>query len=60
VTDLTLITCRLLTAMSELMGISNKGVDSLGVRWGGCVAVIWEWRRHRREGGKGSGGSSMC
>ena len=45
--------------MAELLGISNKGMDSLGVQWGECIAVIWKWRRHRRKGGKRcSNGSS--
>ena len=56
--DSTLISSRLLTAMSELVGISDKGVDGLRVRRGEWIAVIWEWRRHGREGGNGSGGGS--
>jgi len=46
--------------MSELVGISDKGVDGLRVRRGEWIAdefaIIWEWGRHGREGGNGSGG----
>jgi len=43
-------------AMSELVGISDKGMDGLRVRRGEWIATIWEWGRHGREGGNGSGG----
>jgi len=48
----------LLAASAELLGIDHKGVDGLGVWRDECVAVVWEWRRHGREGRKGSGSSS--
>src|SRR6266511_1974862 len=57
--DSTFVASRLLAVAAELLGIGNKGVDGLWVRWDGCVSVIWEWRRHIwREGRKGRGDSS--